>query len=161
MDLLDEDFYALPWALTRQLGNNTLSVLYVITILSQHHASPNQPRVDLWRFINRYAYASICSHHQTNAYFVLQSLSFLFLSLHCLLPTLFTYCITIYKYIRMFTIFLLYFVPCVLLFFLFSPSISRRGYSILFVFLRLFSTRSCYMPTLCGGVYYNISSVNC
>ena len=39
-------------------------------------------------------------------------------------------------------------------FFLFSPSLSRYGYSILFVLLRLCSTRSCYMPTLCGGVYY-------
>ena len=52
MDLLDEDFYASPWALTRQLGNNTISVLYVITVLSQHHAFPSQLRVDLWRFIN-------------------------------------------------------------------------------------------------------------
>ena len=30
-----------------------LSVLYVITVLSQHHAFPRQLRVDLWRFINR------------------------------------------------------------------------------------------------------------
>ena len=52
MDLLDEDFYASPWALTRQLGNNTIPVLYVITVLSQHHAFPSQLRVDLWRFIN-------------------------------------------------------------------------------------------------------------
>ena len=38
--------------------------------------------------------------------------------------------------------------------FFFSPSLSRYGYSILFVFLRLCSTRSCYIPPLWGGVCY-------
>ena len=55
LDLLDDAFYASPWALTRQLGNNTLSVLYVLTVLSQHHAFPSQLRVHLWRFINTLA----------------------------------------------------------------------------------------------------------
>ena len=32
--------------------NNTISVLYVITVLRQHHAFPSQLRVHLWRFIN-------------------------------------------------------------------------------------------------------------
>ena len=42
-------------------------------------------------------------------------------------------------------------------FFLPSPSLSRYGDSILFVFLRLCSTRSCYMPTPWGvGCTINI-----
>ena len=104
--------------------------------------------------------------------FFLQSLSFLFLSLHCLLPILFTYCITIYEYIRMCAIFLFFFVPCVLLFLIFSfhipvwlqhlvrvpyasrYQVQRARMSIRFHIFML-GTMCCCMPTLWGGCTIN------
>ena len=86
---------------------------------------------------------------ETGNFVTTDALSTIFLLFCALLPALST-------------TFLL-FCALILAFFSFSPSLSRYGYSTLFVFLRLHSTRSCHMPTLwVGGVHYMYQvSVNC